>query len=359
MSKPIITLSGLKLVIMLGMLVVIFAGVKVAADIIVPFILALFIAVILEPVVQLIERWRIPRVFAVTLLLVLIVMGAVLLLAYLGTSLNELARTLPQYRSSLIIPLENIEPWLKRIGITVSVEEVLKYIDPNAAMTTISTLITQLSNAMFSVFLLLLTVVFMLLEVPQLPAKLSQVMHRPLDGMAAIQRAVKAVTHYLVLKTAISLITGLVVWLMLASMGISFAFVWGLLAFALNYIPNIGSVLAAIPPVAQVLVFHGFYDSATVALGYLLINLIFGNIIEPRVMGRGLGLSTLVVLLSLIFWGWLLGPVGMLLSVPLTIIVKIALEQSESGKGIAILLGDDARKIAPPSPETGTNDKSA
>lgn len=106
MAKPIITLNGLKIVIMLGMLVIILSGIRFAADIIVPFILALFIAVVLNPVVQRMVKLRIPRVIAVSLLIVIIVMLMVLLLAYLGTSLNELARTLPQYRSSLVIPLK-------------------------------------------------------------------------------------------------------------------------------------------------------------------------------------------------------------------------------------------------------------
>ncbi|MEF9889087.1 MULTISPECIES: AI-2E family transporter [Citrobacter] len=340
MAKPIITLNGLKIVIMLGMLVIILSGIRVAADIIVPFILALFIAVVLNPVVQRMVKLRIPRVIAVSLLIVIIVMLMVLLLAYLGTSLNELARTLPQYRSSLVIPLKNLEPWLQRAGIGVSVDELVKYIDPNAAMTLVTNLLAQLSNAMSSIFLLLLTVVFMLLEVPQLPNKLKQMMSRPIEGMAAIQRAIDSVSHYLVLKTAISIVTGLVAWGMLAALDVRFAFVWGLLAFALNYIPNIGSVLAAIPPIAQVLVFNGLYDALVVFAGYLVINLVFGNILEPRIMGRGLGLSTLVVFLSLIFWGWLLGPVGMLLSVPLTIIVKIALEQTNGGQSIAVLLSD-------------------
>ncbi|TKU92667.1 MULTISPECIES: AI-2E family transporter [Citrobacter] len=340
MAKPIITLNGLKIVIMLGMLVIILSGIRVAADIIVPFILALFIAVVLNPVAQRMVKLRIPRVIAVSLLIVIIVMLMVLLLAYLGTSLNELARTLPQYRSSLVIPLKNIEPWLQRAGIGVSVDELVKYIDPNAAMTLVTNLLAQLSNAMSSIFLLLLTVVFMLLEVPQLPNKLKQMMSRPIEGMAAIQRAIDSVSHYLVLKTAISIVTGLVAWGMLAALDVRFAFVWGLLAFALNYIPNIGSVLAAIPPIAQVLVFSGLYDALVVLAGYLVINLVFGNILEPRIMGRGLGLSTLVVFLSLIFWGWLLGPVGMLLSVPLTIIVKIALEQTNGGQSIAVLLSD-------------------
>lgn len=340
MAKPIITLNGLKIVIMLGMLVIILTGIRFAADIIVPFILAIFLAVVLNPLVQRMVKLRVPRVMAISILVLIIVMAMVLLLAYLGTSLNELARTLPQYRSSLVVPLKNLEPWLVRLGIGVSVDELVKYIDPNAAMTLVTNLLAQLSNAMSSIFLLLLTVVFMLLEVPQLPTKFQQIMTRPVEGMAAIQCAIDSVSHYLVLKTAISIVTGLVVWAMLAALEVRFAFVWGLLAFALNYIPNIGSVLAAIPPIAQVLVFGGLYDALVVLVGYLMINLVFGNILEPRIMGRGLGLSTLVVFLSLIFWGWLLGPVGMLLSVPLTIIVKIALEQTVAGQSIAILLSD-------------------
>ena len=340
MAKPIITLSGLKVVIMLGMLVIILVGIKVAAEIIVPFILALFIAIILNPMIRRLERIRVPRVLAITFVISVIIFFMAVLLAYLGTTLNELTRTLPQYRSLLISPLQTLDPWLQRVGISVSVDELVKYIDPNAAMTLVTSLITQLSNAMTSIFLLLLTVVFMLIEVPQLPVKLQQLMSRPAEGMGAIQRALDSVSHYLVLKTAISLVTGLVVWIMLAMLDVRFAFVWGLLAFSLNYIPNIGSVLAAIPPVAQVLVFSGLYDALLVVAGYLAINLVFGNIIEPRMMGRGLGLSTLVVFLSLIFWGWLLGPVGMLLSVPLTIAVKIALEQNEGGKCIAVLLSD-------------------
>ena len=323
---------------------IILTGIRFAADIIVPFILALFIAVVLSPLVQRMVKLRVPRVLAISLLVIIIVMAMVLLLAYLGTSLNELARTLPQYRSSLVIPLKNLEPWLVRLGIGVSVDEMVKYIDPNAAMTLITNLLAQLTNAMSSIFLLLLTVVFMLLEVPQLPTKFQQIMVRPVEGMAAIQRAIDSVSHYLVLKTAISLVTGLVVWGMLSALDVRFAFIWGLLAFALNYIPNIGSVLAAIPPIIQVLAFGGLYDALVVLAGYLIINLVFGNILEPRIMGRGLGLSTLVVFLSLIFWGWLLGPVGMLLSVPLTIIVKIALEQSVGGQSIAILLGDANKK---------------
>lgn len=200
MAKPIITLNGLKIVIMLGMLVIILCGIRFAAEIIVPFILALFIAVILNPLVQHMVRWRVPRVLAVSILMTIIVMAMVLLLAYLGSALNELTRTLPQYRNSIMTPLQALEPLLQRVGIDVSVDQLAHYIDPNAAMTLLTNLLTQLSNAMSSIFLLLLTVLFMLLEVPQLPGKFQQMMARPVEGMAAIQRAIDSVSHYLVLK---------------------------------------------------------------------------------------------------------------------------------------------------------------
>ncbi len=158
-----------------------------------PFILALFIAVILNPLVQHMVRWRVPRVLAVSILMTIIVMAMVSLLAYLGSALNELTRTLPQYRNSIMTPLQALEPLLQRVGIDVSVDQLAHYIDPNAAMTLLTNLLTQLSNAMSSIFLLLLTVLFMLLEVPQLPGKFQQMMARPVEGMAVIQRAIDSV----------------------------------------------------------------------------------------------------------------------------------------------------------------------
>ena len=245
MAKPIITLNGLKIVIMLGMLVIILTGIRSRR------ILSFLCSGDLsgggdKPAGS--AHGALPGTagagyFALVGVIVLL---AVVLLASLGTSLNELARTLPQYRNYLYEPMQTVAPWLQRFGFTVSVVELNKYIDPNAVMTLVTGLLTQLSNAMSSIFLLLLTVVFMLLEVPQLPAKLQQLMSRPVEGMGAIQRALDSVSHYLVLKTAISLVTGLVVWGMLVLLDVRFAFMWGLLAFALNYIPNIGSVLAAI-----------------------------------------------------------------------------------------------------------------
>ncbi len=143
----------------------------------------------------------------------------------------------------------------------------------------------------------------------------------------------------MVLKAIISLLTGFIIWIALSIVGTEYAFLWAVLAFILNFIPNIGSIIAAVPAVLLTLVQLGVFSSVAVGIIYIAVNIIVGSIIEPKVMGRGLGLSTLVVFLSLLFWGWLLGAVGMLLSIPLTIMVKIALDTNENTKWIAILLG--------------------
>jgi predicted PurR-regulated permease PerM len=161
-----------------------------------------------------------------------------------------------------------------------------------------------------------------------------------------LHKALKGVTHYLALKTLVSLITGIAVWLSLYLLDVKFALLWGVVAFILNFIPNIGPIIAGIPPFLQALLLNSLFDAAMVAALFTAIHMVFGNMLEPRLMGRGLGLSTLVVFLSLVFWGWLLGPVGMLLSVPLTSITKILMETTPGGSRLAIMLGTGRPKRA-------------
>ena len=164
-------------------------------------------------------------------------------------------------------------------------------------------------------------------------------MGRPDADLSRWTRMTDDVNRYLGYKTAISLATGVLLGLWGWILGVDFPVLWGLLAFLLNFIPNIGSVLAAIPPVLLALVQFGLGRAVAVGAGYVAVNMVVGNVIEPMVFGRKLGLSNLVVFLSLISWGWIWGPVGMLLSVPLTMVVKLALEHSEQYHWVSVLLG--------------------
>jgi predicted PurR-regulated permease PerM len=199
--------------------------------------------------------------------------------------------------------------------------------------------LNSLGNVLTNGFLILMTVIFMLMEASSFPAKIDSIWRNPQTSQAYLDKFIGDVKHYMAIKTVTSLVTGFLAAAWLTILGVDYPLLWGLLAFALNYVPNIGSIIAAIPPVLLAIVQLGLVRAIGAAAGYLVINLLMGNLIEPRFMGRGLGLSPLVVFLSLLFWGWVLGPVGMLLAVPLTMTAKIALDSREETRWIAVILG--------------------
>jgi predicted PurR-regulated permease PerM len=181
-------------------------------------------------------------------------------------------------------------------------------------------------------------VIFILIEASGFPRKLQAAFPNPEKTLGHFKAMTGSVNQYMGVKAIFSLATGVLVWILLALIGVDFAPTWGLLAFLLNFIPNIGSFIAALPAILLALIQLGLPAALEALLGYLVVNITIGNFLEPRFMGRRLGLSTLVVFLSLLFWGWVLGPIGMVLSVPLTMIAKIALAANEDSRWLAVLL---------------------
>jgi predicted PurR-regulated permease PerM len=199
-------------------------------------------------------------------------------------------------------------------------------------------LLSGIGGVMTNFLLILLTVVFMLFEAESVPKKIHIALDDPSMKIQRIDKFLESVKQYLAIKSVVSLATGTAVGLWLYFLGVDHYMLWSVTAFLFNFIPNIGSIIAAVPAVLLAFVQLGPTTAGLAAIGYVVTNMVMGNVIEPRFMGRGLGLSTLVVFLSLIFWGWLLGTVGMLLSVPLTMIVKLALESSDDSRWLALLL---------------------
>jgi predicted PurR-regulated permease PerM len=184
----------------------------------------------------------------------------------------------------------------------------------------------------------------MLFEVAEFSDKFKKAFGGGRKRMDGIAQGVQAVQRYLVIKTITSALTGVLVTIGCWIIGLDFAMLWGLLAFALNYIPTIGSIVAAVPPILLAFIQLGPVSALLVTVLNLAVNFGVGNVMEPRMMGRGLGLSSLVVFLSLVFWGWIWGPMGMLLSVPLTVVVKIMFEYHEETRPVAVLLGPAVRE---------------
>ncbi|WP_281561294.1 AI-2E family transporter [Thalassomonas sp. RHCl1] len=354
--------STVKALLVTAALFIILAGIKTAANILVPFLLSVFIAIICNPLVAKASKYKIPNVISVLLVILMFVTIALSLAGLVGNSLNELSLLLPEYRAQLKEQFVWVTEKLANYNIQISSAVLVEYFDPGAAMSLAADMLSGLGGVMANMFLIIMTVVFMLFEASGIPKKLHLALDDPEMRLKQIDKFLSSVNHYIAIKTLVSIATGVCVSVMLWAFGLDFFLLWGVLAFLLNYIPNIGSIIAAVPAMSLAVLQLGPGSAGLIGLGYLMINTVMGNAVEPRYLGRGLGLSTLVVFLSLIFWGWLLGTVGMLLSVPLTMIVKIALESSSEGRWLAVLLsgnepGDESGNESGNEPETEAGHK--
>ncbi len=331
---------GVRGILILAALVVIAAGIKAAQTLMVPFLLSVFIATMASTPMLWLERHKVPKVLAI-LIVIATLMAALLAVGALFTqSVAQFTESLPSYQQRLAVLYESLINWVAEQGVPRPADygEVF---DPSTALQLAGTTLRGLGGVLSNGFLILLTVIFILAEASTIRPKLLSALQNPDRDLPHFDQFATTLNRYMAIKATTSLITGVVLGSFLAVIGVDYPFLWGLLAFFLNFVPAIGSIIAAVPPVLLALMQGdgGVALAIVTALGFLVTNIAIGNFIEPRFLGQGLGLSTLVVFLSLIFWGWLLGPVGMLLAVPLTVTAKIALDAGAGTQRLGLLLG--------------------
>ena len=346
MANPVIRTNPSQVLITMAAFVVVVAGMRAGADIIVPFLLAVFIAVISAPALDWLERLGLPRALAMIVVIAAIVAIGMGITGLVGSSLRQFTASLPEYTDRLNNYTQAVENWLNTHGVPFDARELRGLIDASKVMKLAADIFNSFGGVLTNAFLIFLTVVFILFETASFAVKLRAVVDDPDDMLARVRNVTESVKRYLAIKTLTSLATGIVIGVCLAILGVDNAVLWGLLAFMLNYVPNIGSIIAAVPTVLFALVQLGVGGALATAAVFAVVNVLIGSVLEPRFMGRGLGLSTLVVFVSLVFWGWVLGPVGMFLSVPLTMTVKIALDANEGTRWVAVSLGS-AQEITP------------
>jgi AI-2 transport protein TqsA len=310
----------------LACLVVFLAGLKAAEAFFVPVLFALFLAVLFLPVLGWL-RARLPDALALVLTL-LAAGGIVFGLAWiLLLSVEQVVELVPRYEARFAALEAEAAPWLASLGLEVTQDTLAQHLSAERLMGLLTAALARASALAWFLVLVLLLTVFTWVESLGFASKLATVLGG--DGaVARFGRIQDDIQRYLVIKTAVSLAMGVVIGLWLWGVGVDLPVLWGLIAFLLNYIPNVGSIAAAVPPAVLALVQLGPGAAVATVVGFLLANLVIGNILEPNLMGRGLGLAPIVVLLSLVFWGFLWGMVGTLLAVPLTMLLKIALENS-------------------------------
>jgi AI-2 transport protein TqsA len=348
--------GALKIVVGTAALMIIIAGLRAAQPMLVPVALAAFFAVTSMPLLKWLRGMGVPSFLAVPMVLLLIV-GLLTAIGYIATtSILEIREAVPAYVARFNMLSADGMAWLAdhRIIIPGGLDELL--FSPGRLMNLVTGLLVGLASFMSMAFLVALITLFLLAEASGMPRKLRALPGQADSDLHRYSRIMAEVQRYLAIKTLTSLATGVLIGLWALFIGLDFPLFWGLTAFLLNYVPTIGSLVAAIPAVLLALVQLGPGGAALTASGYLVVNTVIGSLVEPQVMGRGLGLSPFVVLMSLLFWGWVWGPIGMLLSLPLTMVLKILLEHSRELAWVAVLLGPSLdertrpREVMEPAP---------
>ena len=340
-----LTGAGLQFLVGAACLVVIVAGLRAAAPLVLPFLVAAFLAVVSVPFIGWLQRWRVPRPLAVLgAVLVAVAVIAVLALV-LGRSVNEFGAAAPRYQARLQALFESSLALGADFGLPIADWRSLELVPFGSVFDLLGGTLGAVASFASNTFLVLLTVAFILIEAAGFSGKLRVAFGERVQ-FDQVERMMRDVQRYLAIKSAISAATGVLLGLWVAAFGLDFALLWGLVAFILNFIPTLGSVIAAVPAVILVMVQFDLARAGVIALGYVGVNVIFGSLVEPLLLGRRLGLSTLVVFASLVFWGWVWGPVGMLFSVPLTMSIKIALENTRDFRWVAVMLDANPRAAA-------------
>ena len=313
-----------------------------AKDLLVPLLVAAFLALITVRPMLWMQRNRVPSILAALIIVSVIMLLLAIVGAVVGTSIAEFTAALPSYQERLDVIVQGfVNLVAKAFSGEEALESVSDMIDPGWAMGLAATLLNSLKDVLTNTFLIIFTMIFILLEASTVETKVAAAFGRSTQSLKRPRIFLANLGRYLGIKTVVSMATGLTAGALTWAIGLDFPLLWGMLAFLLNYVPNIGSIIAAVPAVLLALVQLGPGAASTTAIGFVGINIVFGNVIEPRLMGYGVGLSPLVVFIGLVFWGWVFGPVGMLLSVPLTMTLKLALESDKRTRWIAILIGSE------------------
>ncbi len=323
-------------------IVVIAAGMKAASGLLIPLLLAAFITIICMPVLNALTRRGVPDWLAISMILGVLLVGGYLLIVLLTASLEGFLSRLPRYEQRLELLLEELRPQLLSLGVEEQWLQSPRYLEPGALMGLLGGLVGGVRTLLSHGLIVFLTVIFMLLEARTLPGRIAGVARDPIHLRAVLSGFFHDINRYLGIKALTSLATGTLIGIWLWLFDVDFALLWGVLAFLLNFVPTIGSLVAAVPGIIVALIQHGTSVALWVAAGYLVVNQLIGSLIEPKVLGDRLGLSALVVFLSLVFWGWILGPVGMFLAVPLSMMLKLALASHPRTAPIAVLISNSS-----------------
>ena len=335
----------------LACLIVVLAGMKAAAGFLVPIAFAFFLSILSYPLTRWLVRLHLPRALALGLTIAVNI-AVVAGLIYSAISLiGSFQQELPRYLSAVERQINQAAAWMQDQGVEGAVATaqrmfdwggLIRYLTQQDVMTAIGSMLGSTFGTVAAVFasmvIVFITMIFILMEAHGTNQRILAVQLAGGPDLTTLLQSVTDIQKYLGIKTLISFLTGLLAGVCCLLFGLKYPLLWAILAFVFNFIPAVGSSLASFPAIIEALVQNGWGSAIGMALSYGLINFSLDNFVQPTLLGRRFGISSLVVILSVIFWGWLWGPVGMFLAVPLTMVIKVLLDNSEEFRWISVAM---------------------
>lgn len=321
--------------------IIVISGLKIGAPIINPVLMAVFFSIIIYHPIDWLKQKGVNGILSIVIVVLSLLIVVTIMGGAVTRSIIQFSHNLPNYKNELHEITKSSVTLLNGYGLNISPDAVTENFSAGTVFGYATKFITGIGGLLGQITLLVLVIAFILGETNSFPIKLKAILKDPEMSLGNITIISRNIRYYLGIKTLTGLIGGTCITIILLIMHIEYAIIWGILVLLMRYIPNIGSVIAAIPIFLFVLIQDGITGVIYVGIAYGTVNFVLGQIIEPKFLAKGMNLSTLAVFLSLVFWGWILGDTGMLLAVPITMGMKIALETRESSKWISILLGSE------------------
>jgi len=320
--------------------VVIIAGVKIASEIVVILFLAIFIASIFSTLIRFLKRKHLPIVLCYMIVLAIIFIFTLLLVYVVNISIKDFAQNLPFYEQKLQALIEKIISLTSEYGFIIDKVIILKALNISSFFGFTTNILGSVGTFLSKFLLIIIGVAFILAESKSFETKLKVIFKYNAKKLENFNLFSHNIQKYFIVKSTTSFLTGAIVAITLIIFGVDYPILWGVIAVLFNFIPVFGSIIAAIPAVLISLLNMDLNTTIILIMIYITINISISNIIEPKLMGKELGLSPLVIFFSLIFWGWILGIVGMFLAVPITMTLKIAFDSNKETHWIGILMSE-------------------
>jgi len=341
MRKKLSLGSTLKIMLFLACFVVIVFGMRAASDIITPIVIAFIISVLFIPL----QRWLLDRnipnwlTMLIVLLIILLVVSGLISISVV--SITQFVNRIPQYSASLQGMVDDIVVLVESLPFEVTNFLTLESFDVSQILNVGGNLLGGVLDTVSNWGVVVLLVAFMLADFAKLPEKL-EIIYKNRAEDNGIGDLMLSIRRYLTITTTTGVLVGVINAILLAAAGVDFAVLWGIFSFLMNYIPSLGIIISFVPPAVLALLEFGWQRALIVGGGFILINFVIENILKPRVMGEGLNISPLFIMLSLVLWTFVLGPIGTILAVPLTLIAtKLLLESSEEMQWLSVLMTSD------------------